>query len=723
MPAQGYIASPAESPAIAANGEVEKLTALAERNDLGTKLLKSRWQSQAPTPTLDPQPINLAPKLSAYRGKNVAILFWTPEFKGAWYRSEITNIEPLKVAQELSDQAKTNKWKLEVVIVTNLPTKETDKATGTLTAKELLAENGITLPFISDPKGEIKLAMGVYSTPLMLIDAKGNLVWKLRMGQRTSNMLETGDLMDAAQALGTGKYRIGPAKTLGTMNDEGTPIFDFENGTEGWTLTGNAWGPEGTCSEKYYPGLVKGFLGRRWLSSFTADAMRGTGAAISPEFTVTNRYLHLLVGGGDLSTRQGVALLCGGTTIKTVTGENTYELKPVVWDLQAWMGKKLHLVVYDNGDSEQRDGIMLDAVTTSDYPASPKGFADRHDPNNAAHAARVAADLPEEWVALQNGDFHMSAKPGKTFEATANPRVDFSKGSGPIKIVGKKLPSTPAQTVSSYWAELIIDGRSTKSTEIGGDWIKVEARRPTRKDAKVELILHATITPNNLTMEKGPSPEKLKLDPYFKAQISKTLYGEKYYAEVLAIFKREGLLRFPGESETAHLLRTWRWIQRTWTDAAPWGGWPTPDPTTGTGIYTQRSMSCPAAGVFCDTAWADGRPATGGQGFWANNTGTTCSPHVRALIPLEKAGWVLLDDEKTVTSRFGQFTPGRQSGDNYFQEDYWPVSKKHETPPDYTSVDILFDDPESTWKTREIQPGETAVPPELNHLPKQETGE
>lgn len=720
MPAQGYVASSAESPAVAANGEVERLAGLAERGELGTELLKSRWHPQAPNtvPTIDPQPINLAPKLSAYRGKNVAILFWTPDKNTS---GEITNMGPLQIVQKLAEAAKQNKWKLEVVVVTNLPATK-NKSAGedkpTITAEEFFAAKGLSLPFVADPKGEIKLAMGIYSTPLLLIDAKGNLIWKLRMGQPNDNALEAGDLMDAASALGIDKYRIGPAKTLGAMGDEGTPIFDFENGTEGWTLTGNAWGPEGTCSEKYYPGLVKGFIGHRWLSSFTGDAMRGTGAAVSPEFTVTKRYLHLLVGGGDLSTRQGVALVCGGATIKTVTGENTYELNPVTWDLTPWMGRKLRLVVYDTGNSEQRDGIMLDAVTASDYPGLPKGFADRHDPNNAAHVARVAADLPPEWIALQNGEFHMSAKPGKTYEATCIAVVDFWKGSGPIKIVRKKLPSTPAQTVSSYWGELLIDGRSTKSTDIGGDWIKIEARRPISKNAKVQLVLHTTITPNNLTTEKGPSPEQLKLDPYFKAKISKAppWDSEKYTAELLAVFKREGLLRFPGETETAHLLRAWRWIQRTWTDAAPWGGWPTADPTTGKGIYTQRSMSCPAAGVFCDTAWASGRPATGGQGFWANNAGATCTPHVRALIPLEKAGWVLLDDEKTVTSPFGQFTPGRQSGDNYFQEDYWPESKKHEDPEEYTNVDLLFDGPESIWKTR------SADTPELSHLPKQENG-
>ena len=715
-----HVSSGAESPAVSAVGLTARaqemppsnspgsepqtenpLVAAAGRGELGRELLKSRWKPQAPNavPTIDPQPINLASKLSAYRDKNVAILFWTPEFKGGWYVSEIINIEPLKVAQELSDQAKANKWKLEVVIVTNLPTTQST-TTSPLTAKELLAENGITLPFISDPNAEIRVAMSVYSTPLLLIDAKGNLIWKLRMGQRNSNTLETGDLMEAASALGTGKYRIGPSKTLGGVCDAGTPIFDFENGAEGWTLTGNAWGPEGTCSEKYYPGLVKGFLGRRWLSSFTGEALRGTGAAISPEFTITKRYLHLLVGGGDLSTRQGVALLCDGAAIKTATGENTYELKPVTWDLQPWMGKKLRLVAYDDGNSEMRDGIMLDAVTASDYPGLPKGFANRHDPDNATHVARVAADLPEEWVALQNGEFHMSAKPKRTFEATITFDVDYSNGSGPIRIVEKKLPSTPAQTVTDYYGELVIDGRSTRSTDVAGGWIKIEARRPARKNAKVQFIAHATITPSNLTMERGASPENPELNPYLKTRIGKIQSGDKYYAEVVPVLKREGLLRLPNETETAQLLRAWRWLQRSWTDGAPWGGWPTPNPTTPTGLAIQKSMSCPSVGVFTDTARSDGRPATGGQGYWANSEGGTCPPHFRALIPLEKAGWVLLDDDKWVNSAIGQFRPGRETGDTYFQITYWPESKDHETPPGYTNVKLSCEKTEG-WTSRE----------------------
>ncbi len=707
--------TPSTSYSESADPVVGKIVALAESGELANELLISQWQAQAPNavPIIDPCPITLASNLSSYRGKNVAILFWTPEFTGPWFHSDIKNIAALKVAQKLDSEAKANKWKLDVVVVTNLSAKadKSPTAKANVEAKEFFAEQGINLNFICDPKGEAKLAMGIYSTPLMLVDARGNLVWKMRLGQRNDDMQQTGDLMEAARALGTGKYLVGPTNTLSATGDEGTSLFGFENGTTGWTLTGNAWGHEGTCSEKYYPGLVKGFLGRRWLSSFTADAMRGTGAAISPEFTLTKRYLHLLIGGGDLPTRQGVAVVCDGKAIKVAAGENTYEINPVTWDLKPWIGQKVRLVAYDNGNSEQRDGIMLDAVTASDYPGLPKGFADRHDPNNASHVARVAADLPEEWIALQNGEFHMSSKPGKTYEVTKTFDVDLSAGSGPIKVVDKKLPSTPAQTVSNYWGEIIIDGRSTKSTDTGNGWIKVEAKRPTRKDSKAAYIAHATVTVNTLTMEKGPSPEPPKLTPYFKKELSKNLIPEKSLPGFLVLRKREGLTRFPNERPEAYMLRVWRWIQRTWTNGEPWGGWPNPAPGTYVGDYTQRSMTCPIVGAFCNMFTPEGLPCTAGQGWWANNSGASCGPHVRALIPLEKAGWILIDDDKWVGSPFGQFTTGWQTGDIYFQDTYWPESKGREEAPDYTNVTLTSNDPQSAWKTREVQQDDRAETP------------
>jgi len=614
--------------------------------EVAQEMLKSRWEN----PVVPACPISLPPVLGKYKGKNVAILFFTMEKE-----NDAVVAEPaLELAQKLASEAKAGNWKLEVVIVTPATPDE---------IKPYLKVKGISLPVVHDGKDDIRRAMTLYGAPLLLIDSSGNLIWKMRMGNRKAAPFDPGDLFVAAQKLGKGNYKIEP-NPITTAAKAGEKIFDFEAGADGWTLKGDAWGPEGSCSEKYYPGLVKGFLGRRWLSSFTANANRGTGLAISPEFTISKRYLHLLVGGGDLPQYAGIALVCNGVAIKVATGTDSYELSPIMWDLAAWRGKPAKLVVYDCGTSESRDGIMVDGVTASDSATTPPTFADRHDPNNPAHANRVAADLPEEWKALQTGNFHMSVNPGKTFKATCTKKGTTNPEENGVVVYNEPFPNTINQKIWQDTTQLSSGGRSATSKGIAAGLDIVELGTKNKSFTMERTIVG---TANTLTLERGPGKNYVPIPEKTRRELKNRVWDGKDGQAYIQYRKKEGLDRWAGEKDCAYVLRVWRWMQRTWTDYGIWKGWPVQHPDAGVGIQEleKRCSSCPAVGGITDMCESQGIPATFGQGFWGEDNGNECTPHMRGLIFLENIGWILIDDDKNVGSSFGQFTFGHSSGDNF----------------------------------------------------------
>ena len=191
-----------------------------------------------------------------------------------------------------------------------------------------------------------------------------------------------------------------------------------------------------------------------------------------PRTPIEKDYIHILVGGGDLHLHSSVALVCGGTTIQTATGKGSYELAPVVWDVGAWKSKRARLIVYDARKEEIRDGIMIDGVWASNSPAEPAAYKDRHDPNNPVHVARVAGDVPEDYKTIQNGDFHISARPDKTYELNVSWPAEVNPGTGTFLLETQKFPNTIGQKIHSVEA-VVETGRKTftaKTVPSGKPW-------------------------------------------------------------------------------------------------------------------------------------------------------------------------------------------------------------------------------------------------------------
>lgn len=520
--------------------------------------------------------------------------------------------------------------------------------------------------------------MKLYSSPYLLFDPSGVLVWNQRAGQRARGNTGTADLEEAITRVASGKYSLKTTPTsMRPTKSADIPLFNFEDGPAGWNLSGDAW-KGGTDAD--FPGLVKGFDGRRFLSSFPPSGAPPTGIAVSPTFKIEKRYMHLKVGGGDLPQHTGIALLCEGSTPQLSCGKNTFELDTVTWDLGALLGKTARLVAYDCGKTEQRDGIMLDAVVESDSPTPPASFADHHNPNNQTHAARVAGAVPEDYKAFQNGDFHCSAKPGPTFEVQFSGAITpFYEPSTCVRELMLALPDTVAQTIGDQSAELEVEGKTIKGMLVKGDGktissdqVAVEYSGRMPKGKPMKYTYRAQVTPNSLTFERGSDPNFAPLPEKIRQQLKATRslkYTPEELAELQRLFREEGFERWKGETDGAYMLRAWRGMQRYWSGYSVWGGWPTSGKykTAAVTIREAKSSDCPAAGNLTDLLDFGGIPSMGGQGQWAAKGGETLTPHVRGLAFIDKVGWVLYDDDKNVYSTSGQFTFGRSTGDNYFQ--------------------------------------------------------
>ena len=679
---------PPESPAVAAAIAAQDPDALARA------LLKERWDNNLMTDSSRPlKPLHN--KMGAARGKTALVVFYADDATAGFetcktkegLRQRPKGVElkippatekteeakiPLKTAILASERPEAKSGKLSVIVITpNFPQTIQEEIRN-------LGGDPKKITIVQNADDSIRHEMGLYSTHHMLFDPKGQMVWSLRAGQRGDGNTGTADLDEAITRVVNGKYKaqtsLVAAKAGKTPE---TPVFTFEDGADGWSFSGT-W-KEGTSSEADYPGLVKGFEGRRWLSSFPPNGSR-TGIAVSPTFKIEKRYLHLKAGGGDLIHQTGVALVCGGTTPQISTGKNTFEMNTVTWDLVGLQGKDARIVAYDADTTEMRNGIMLDAVFASDSPAPPASFADHHDPNNQAHAARVAADIPEDYRAFQTGDFHCEAKEGRTF--VLENKCTFPMPNGPVRVPAGVFTDTASQTIVDQGAEISWGKNLVKGVLVGTEKetinpgnILVEYKGRAKAGETCHYRNYATIKTRNLVYARGRPETPPSLPEKERTKIWNT-YPESRSKEFTDVMGKEGLKKWPQETDIAYVMRLTRWVQRYWTDWAFWGGFPAREvkaPNLSEGgraglVEMQRkSLSCPAVCLIRVCLTASDVPTMDGQGMWLDENPERAIPgHVRVYVFIESSGWILIDDDKGgFGSPGGSFTFGRGTSDRY----------------------------------------------------------
>lgn len=160
----------------------------------------------------------------------------------------------------------------------------------------------------------------------------------------------------------------------------GTVLADFESdGFDGWTVTGTAFGPGPTAGSGPCQTGVRGYLGSRLANSYQNGAAdpcspapdSATGSLVSPPFTVTDRWISLLVGGGA-SAQTAVRLVVDGAVVRTASGRESGTLDWVSWDVADLAGRRAHLEVVD-ASTGGWGHVMVDHVVLGPEPARPRG--------------------------------------------------------------------------------------------------------------------------------------------------------------------------------------------------------------------------------------------------------------------------------------------------------------------------------------------------------------
>jgi uncharacterized protein (DUF608 family) len=147
---------------------------------------------------------------------------------------------------------------------------------------------------------------------------------------------------------------------------EGITVFeDFEKPTyEGWTVHGPAFGkgPAHGTIDGQQP--VSGYIGNGLVNSYLGgDGPQGE--MISKDFTIAQRYIGFLLGGGDHPGQECLNLVVDGQIVRTQTGRNEERLLPYTWDVADLKGKTAHFEIIDH-NSEGWGHINVDELVFSD---------------------------------------------------------------------------------------------------------------------------------------------------------------------------------------------------------------------------------------------------------------------------------------------------------------------------------------------------------------------
>lgn len=132
----------------------------------------------------------------------------------------------------------------------------------------------------------------------------------------------------------------------------GTVLANFENNTYGsWTRTGTAFGTAPATGTLPNQQIVSGYLGNGLVNTYlNGDAT--TGTLTSPSFTINQRYLKFLLGGGNHPNTSGaptaVNLIVGGQVVRTATGRDEEYLRWTTWDLGNLNGRTAQIQIVDN---------------------------------------------------------------------------------------------------------------------------------------------------------------------------------------------------------------------------------------------------------------------------------------------------------------------------------------------------------------------------------------
>ena len=147
----------------------------------------------------------------------------------------------------------------------------------------------------------------------------------------------------------------------------------------GWTATGDLAGtaplPGGNWQGE--SPAVTGFLGNACLNTYRGtNATQGT--LVSPNFTINNNVINLLVGGGNDAANTAVKLYVNGSLVKSTTGADAngnpaVAMHWVQWDVSAYKGQSAQIKIVDSSQAGW-GFILCSYIVATNNAASPAGL-------------------------------------------------------------------------------------------------------------------------------------------------------------------------------------------------------------------------------------------------------------------------------------------------------------------------------------------------------------
>jgi len=171
-----------------------------------------------------------------------------------------------------------------------------------------------------------------------------------------------------------------------------TIFASFENGSyDGWTVAGEAFGkrPATGTFGKQQP--ISGWKGRFFVNTFHGGSDKDRGKLTSRTFTIAERYIAFLIGGGDHAGKTCLNLVVDGKVVRTAVGARREKLSRDHWDVADLKGRKAHLEIVDNETGPWGHVNVDDILFTNLPPVKQEAFSKDHPYNGEMALASLDA--------------------------------------------------------------------------------------------------------------------------------------------------------------------------------------------------------------------------------------------------------------------------------------------------------------------------------------------